>query len=65
MSTKPKATQKAAGAAPEPSFFKDQLMTCKALGASPDVISAVLVDGKAYTLDEARAAIDNYLERKV
>ena len=56
------AKKKDPGAASEPSFFVDQLAKCK---ASPDVIRAVLHDGKRYTMAEAKEAIKNYLTGKV
>lgn len=59
------AKKKDPGAASEPSFFVDQLAKCKALKASPDVIRAVLHDGKRYTMAEAKEAIKNYLTGKV
>lgn len=66
MTTKAKtAKKKDPGTAPEPSFFVAQLVKCKALKASPDVIRAVLHEGKRYTMAEAKEAIKNYLTGKV
>ena len=49
----------------EPCFFVSQLIGCKAIGTSPDVIRAVLDDKKPYTIAEAKAAINEFLNRKV
>lgn len=65
MTTKAKTAKKDTGTAPEPSFFVAQLVKCKALKASSDVIRAVLHDGKRYTMAEAKEAIKNYLTGKV
>ena len=56
--------QRANGEQPAPSFYKSQLVRCKRLGASPDVIEAALHDGKAYTLAQAKAEIKKFLTRK-
>lgn len=52
-------------ATPEPRFFVSQLISCKAIEASPDVIRAVLSAKKTYTIAEAKAAINDFLTRKV
>lgn len=52
-------------ATPEPRFFISQLIGCKQLNVSPDVIRAVLNAEKAYTIGEAKAAINDFLTRKV
>lgn len=49
----------------EPSFYVWQLVTSKILGASPDVISALLDSGRMYTIQEAREAIDEFMRGKV
>ena len=62
---KKKINGERASAAPAPSFFGWQLITCKSLNASPDVIRALLDADKQYTLEEAREIIDNFMNRKV
>ena len=49
----------------EPCFFVSQLSGCKAIEARPDVIRAVLDDKKTYTIAEAKAAVNEFLNRKV
>ena len=62
------AKKKAANPAPEKAatkYDKSQLLYCKALGASPDIVAAILTDGESYTIEEAKAKIAAYLDRKV
>lgn len=64
--SKAPAKEKDTGPAPEPSFLGYQLAHCKALNfAAPDVIRAVLRDGKRYTIAGAKEEIKNYLTGKV
>ena len=56
--------KKGKGEPSEPSFYVWQLVTSKILGASPDVIRAALDDGKTYTIQEARKAINKFMNRK-
>lgn len=56
--------RKGTGKPPEPSFYVWQLVTSKILGASPDVIYAALDDGKMYTIQEARKALKQFMNRK-
>lgn len=58
-------TTNAAAGNPEPRFSLSQLIGCKAIKASPDVIRAVLGAEKLYTIAEAKAAINEFLNRKV
>lgn len=62
------AKKKAADPAPVKAaakFEKSQLLYCKALGASPDIVAAILTDGESYTIEEAKTNIAAYLDRKV
>lgn len=61
---KEKTTNKAAEIA-APRFFVSQLIGCKDINASPDVIRAVLSADKRYTIAEAKAAINDFLIGKV
>ena len=56
--------KKGKGEPSEPSFYVWQLVTSKILGASPDVIRAALDDGETYTIQEARKAINEFMNRK-
>ena len=50
---------------PTPTHTKDQLMRSKALaGYHRDVKNAVLKDGQMYTLTEALATLDEFLQRR-
>ena len=57
--------RKGTGSAPAPSFYGWQLMSCRALNAHPDVIRAALNADAQYTMDEAREAINDFLNREV
>ena len=46
-------------------FTKDQLMASKKYQHNVDLVDALLVDGKSYTLDEVDKIIDNFLKGKV
>ncbi len=59
-----KNTRKGTGEPSEPSFYVWQLVTSKILGASPDVIRAALDANQMYTIQEAREAINEFMNRK-
>lgn len=59
--TKPNKGEAAAQAAP--SFYMEQLLT--AFNVSPDIVRALLKEGRRYTIAEAQEIINNYLTRKV
>lgn len=46
-------------------FTKAQLTASKKYANRRDIISALLDDGKTYTLDEVDALIDKYMKGKV
>lgn len=46
-------------------YTKEQLATSQRYAARRDLISALLVDGKSYTLNEVDALIEKYLKGKV
>ena len=55
----------AAGVQPVASFYRWQLVGCKAIKAPYDVIVAVLKDDRTYTIEEAQKAINEFMTRKV
>lgn len=46
-------------------YSKEQLTASQRYAARRDLISALLVDGKSYTLNEVDALIEKYLKGKV
>ena len=56
--------RKGTGKPSEPSFYVWQLVTAKILGASPDVIRAALDANQTYTIQGAREAINEFMNRK-
>lgn len=46
-------------------FTKAQLMASKKYQHNVDLVDALLVDGKSYTLDEVDKLIDNFMKGKV
>lgn len=46
-------------------YTKDQLAASKRYANRRDIISALLVDGETYTLDEVEALIDKFMKGKV
>ncbi len=55
-----KTAQEAAAA-----YTKEQLVTSKKYATRQDILSALLADGKTYTLDEVDALIEKYMKGKV
>ena len=55
----------AASAAQEPKFDKDTLLTCRRFHNEKDLISALLDDGKQYTIPEVDQILESYLKGKV
>lgn len=49
--------------AAKPSFYREQLTA--ALKVHPDIIRALLEEGRLYTVSEAEEAINRYMTRKV
>ena len=47
-----------------PSFYPWQLINCRELDASPDVIHALLDEDKTYTLKEAADIVKQFMNRK-
>ena len=62
MSTKKKP---AASAAKEPKFSKEALMNSKRFRNECDLVSALLEDGKEYTIPEVEGMITKYMKGKV
>lgn len=60
----PLGVQKESGAAPV-RYAKHQLMGAARYRDRQDVLSAVLMDGKEYSLKEAEKAIDRFMKGKV
>ena len=46
-------------------FSKEQLLKSKRYQDRVDLLSALLLEEKSYTLEEADAVIENFLKRKV
>lgn len=46
-------------------FPKEQLIGALKFANRRDLLSALLEDGKCYTIEEAKKIMDNYLKRKV
>lgn len=46
-------------------FSKAQLMTSKRYRDKTDLVDALLIDGKTYTMDEVDEIIENFLKGKV
>ncbi len=67
MTAKNKRAVKPAGKGPavqaEPSFYREQLTA--ALKVHPDIIRALLEEGRLYTMSEAEEVINRYMTRKV
>lgn len=67
MTAKNKRAAKPAGKGPavqaEPSFYREQLTA--ALEVHPDIIRALLEEGRLYTVAEAQEVINRYMTRKV
>jgi len=51
-------------AGPEPEFSKQQLLTSQKYCHRRDLIGALLVDGKTYTISKVDALIKNYDEQE-
>ena len=67
MTAKNKRAAKPAGKGPavqaEPTFYREQLAA--ALKVHPDIIQALLEEGRLYTMSEAEEVINRYMTRKV
>lgn len=46
-------------------FTKQQLITSKKYAEKKDLLNALLVDGKSYSMAEAEGILDNFLKGKV
>jgi len=46
-------------------FTKEQLFSCKRFSDRRDVLSAVLEEGKTYTIEQAQSEIDKYMKGRV
>ena len=62
MSTEKKS---AASAAKEPKFIKDALVNSKRFCNERDIVSALLEDGKEYTVAEVEGMITKYMKGMV
>jgi hypothetical protein len=62
MSTEKKT---AASAAKEPKFIKDALVNSKRFCNERDLVSALLEDGKEYTVSEVEGMITKYMKGMV
>lgn len=62
MAIKNKPAEKAVQ---EPMFSKDSLVSCERFYKRRDLLSALLDDGKEYTIAEVEKMIDDYMKGKV
>lgn len=46
-------------------FSKEQLMKSSKYASNVDMLGAILLDSKQYTIDEVDKAIDKFMKRKV
>lgn len=63
--SKPENTTAAVKKEAAPAFTKDQLAVSKRYAARRDLVSALLEDGKRYTLAEVDGLIEKFLKGKV
>ncbi|MNP68132.1 hypothetical protein D3C76_1640410 [compost metagenome] len=50
----------------KPAFGKDQILSSKSFTAlEKDVLQAILAEGQEYTLDQAKAEVEEYAKRRV
>lgn len=55
----------AASAAKEPTFTKESLLNSKRFRNERDLVSALLIDGKEYTISEVEGMITKYMKGMV